>query len=412
VLFTLFAQWFTDGFLRTKRVANEGQLRDARLSESTNEIDLSQLYGLSCEQTIQLRTMVGGRLKSQVIDGEEYPEYYCHAGLPKAQFDRLLPRVGFDGIGLAERDRLFAMASDVTNLSVVAFNTLFLREHNRIADHLSAAQPSWNDEQLFETARNTLVVVLLKLVVEEYINHITPNHFQFRLLPGRFDRQPWYRSNWMAIEFNLLYRWHSLVPSTFLLDGRPLTIEETLWDTKVVTQAGLGRVMAAASTQAAGRIGLFNTHEFLVERADLTSIKQARVARLASYNDYRRLCGLPPAANFADINPSDPAVRAALAARYATAEDVEFYPGLFAEPLVPNCVLPELMLTMVAFDAFSQALTNPLLSPQVFNKQTFSATGLKIIRTTNSLSEIVHRNLPAGSPQYPVTFTRPDFVRE
>ena len=27
-------------------------------------------------------------------------------------------------------------------------------------------------------------------------------------------RKPWNRSNWIAVEFNLLYRWHSLVPDT------------------------------------------------------------------------------------------------------------------------------------------------------------------------------------------------------
>jgi prostaglandin-endoperoxide synthase 2 len=48
---------------------------------------------------------------------------------------------------------------------------------------------------------------------------------------------------------------------------------------------------------------------------------------------------------------------------------------------------------MVALDAFSQALTNPLLSENVFNETTFSLEGMKIIEKTRSLREIVARNV-------------------
>jgi prostaglandin-endoperoxide synthase 2 len=51
---------------------------------------------------------------------------------------------------------------------------------------------------------------------------------------------------------------------------------------------------------------------------------------------------------------------------------------------------------MVANDAFTQALTNPLLSRQVFNDTTFTNTGMGMIKSTSSLQEIVTRN--AASP--------------
>ena len=61
-------------------------------------------------------------------------------------------------------------------------STLFLREHNRIADRISRA------------------------VIEDYINHITPIKFPLFAEPGIGVREKWYRQNWMSIEFNLLYR--------------------------------------------------------------------------------------------------------------------------------------------------------------------------------------------------------------
>ncbi|MFM7318534.1 MAG: heme peroxidase, partial [bacterium] len=60
-------------------------------------------------------------------------------------------------------------------------------------------------------------------------------------------------------------------------------------------------------------------------------------------------------------------------------------------------------------DAFSQALTNPLLSENVWNEETFSAVGWKVIHETKCTEDIVRRNakLPQGSP--PITMTQPDW---
>jgi prostaglandin-endoperoxide synthase 2 len=52
---------------------------------------------------------------------------------------------------------------------------------------------------------------------------------------------------------------------------------------------------------------------------------------------------------------------------------------------------------MVAVDAFSQALTNPLLSEHVFNAATFTPEGMATIEQTGSLAEMVARNAPGGA---------------
>ncbi|MFD0395683.1 peroxidase family protein [Streptomyces nogalater] len=70
----------------------------------------------------------------------------------------------------------------------MALNVLFLREHNRVAGVLAAAHPDWDDERLFQTTRNTLIVLMIRVMLEEYINHITPYHFGFVLDPVRTDR--------------------------------------------------------------------------------------------------------------------------------------------------------------------------------------------------------------------------------
>ncbi|MDQ4097344.1 MAG: heme peroxidase, partial [Actinomycetota bacterium] len=139
--FPHFVQWFTDGFLRTDR---ENQLRTV----SNHHLDLCPVYGLRPTITEQLRSHRGGKLKSQVIDGEEYPPFYHDdAGKPKAEFDAL-PRLAVEpteaqGYTAAKKARVFAMGVEVERANVqpgyVMLNVLCLREHNRLCDLLARA---------------------------------------------------------------------------------------------------------------------------------------------------------------------------------------------------------------------------------------------------------------------------------
>ena len=63
----------------------------------------------------------------------------------------------------------------------------------------------------------------------------------------------------------------------------------------------------------------------------------------------------------------------------------------------PDRVLGDLMLNMVGFDAFSQALTNSLLAKEIFMRQTFNDIGWETIENTSSFQEIVNRNIGARS---------------
>ena len=287
-------------------------------------------------------------------------------------------------------------------------NVLFLREHNRLARELAREYPSWDDEQLFQTARNVLVVLLIKLVVNEYINHITPYHFQFRADPTCFKNPPWYRNNWMAVEFNLVYRWHPLIPQTYRVGGRDVSVHDTLYETQLLTDNGLGQLLEEASKQPAGQVRVFNTHPDL-RGVQQWSVEKGRGVSLASYNDYRELCDFPRVTAFNQIS-GDPEVQRRLEDLYGTVDRIEFYTGLYAEDTRPNSVLPALVGRMVGIDAFSQAFTNPLLAPRVFNPETFSPLGMETITSTRHLSDIVRRNVP-GSDKYFISMTRKGWKR-
>jgi prostaglandin-endoperoxide synthase 2 len=391
-LFAHFAQWFIDGLLRTEANA---QLQPTSRTTSSHEIDLSNLYGLNEAQTYALREGIDGRLRSQFVNGEEFPPFYYRTeGVPDSRFASLPePHVPHGWLPPMQRRRLFAMPLARSNGSIgfVMMAVLFLREHNRIARLLKAAYPTWDDERIFQTTRNILIVVVIKVAIEDYINHIAPYHFKFRLVAGRRIKKAWYRTNWLPIEFYLLYRWHALVPDRLQFGNRVLPVQETRYHNELLFHHGLWDAFVGATRLRSGQIGPVNTPDFLLS-IEAASVNLARSVELRSYNDYRELFGFPRVTSFQQIS-SNPLVRERLAELYGNVDRIELYAGLYAEDVRPNSPLAPLMGRMIGVDAFSHALTNPLLAERVYNAATFSSEGLEIIDTTRTLRDIVLRNV-------------------
>ncbi|MEA2213266.1 MAG: prostaglandin-endoperoxide synthase 2 [Solirubrobacteraceae bacterium] len=416
VMFMFFAQWFTDSFLRTS-------LTDFRKTESNHEIDLCQIYGRNINATNLLRSGQGGRLKSQLIKGDEYPEFLFASratGQPpvfRPEFEGLFDPTFITDVILRsapeqQTDTFFAVGLEHGNSTIgnTVMNTVFLREHNRVAGILAADNPEWDDERIFQTTRNVLIVILLKLVVEEYITHIAPFHLPIEAVPLIADRELWNRPNWCAIEFNLLYRWHPLVPDTIGSGRGALDASGFRNNNPLVLDLGIEAVTAMCSNEPAGKIGLGNTPAFLVDSSNPSwpSVEQATVAlmrnaRLRSFNDYREAYGLPRLTSFEQLTP-DPGVRSQLEALYRDIDQLEWYVGIFAEDYPDYTLMGQLLTYMVANDAFTQALTNPLLARNVFNDATFTKAGMQIITKTRSLQDIVRRN-SASPDAVRVSFT-------
>jgi prostaglandin-endoperoxide synthase 2 len=424
-MFAAFAQWFTDSFLRTahafeyddegnvKRDSAGAPLREPgreRKNTSNHEIDLCQIYGLNERQTGILRLKDPadrGCLKYQNGGDGEYPPFLLEhrpdnnrAPLPlKHEFADLHPderiirsiflRADHNDNGY---ETIFATGLEHSNATIgnALLNTIFLREHNRVARLIASDNPGWDDERVFQTTRNVMIVLLLKIVISDYIRHITPLNLPLEFQPGFAETQSWYRTNRISIEFNLLYRWHSLVPSEFSFMPNPADPSGFRHNNAWLMQTGVGKAVDLFSKQRAGRIGAGNTPRYL-RAVKQDTVTLMRAARLASYNDYRARFGLSRAGSFGDVT-KDPALNDKLRTLYNDDIDsLEWYAGLFCEDHGEDMIMGKLLMTMVAHDAFTQALTNPLLSTEVFREETFSAAGWRVINGASRLTDIVQR---------------------
>ncbi|GFE50457.1 hypothetical protein So717_22100 [Roseobacter cerasinus] len=235
-LFPSFAQYLTDGFIRTR---TDEKVQDRLKKDTSNHnIDLCPLYGRTDAQTRALRikdpaSEDRGTLKSQLLgDGAFGPFLFDGDDIHK-DFKGILD----DPLGLgnldqaiaeataddkpevaervrAKRGRLFAFGSDRASSvpRTAMIDTLLLREHNRLASELGTRYADWDDDRVFETARNIVIVQFIKMVVEDYINHIAPTHYRLKADPKAAWGAKWNRPNWITTEFSLLYRWHALIP--------------------------------------------------------------------------------------------------------------------------------------------------------------------------------------------------------
>ncbi|WP_298843936.1 peroxidase family protein [uncultured Roseobacter sp.] len=420
-LFPAFAQYLTDGFIRTETedLTAGGETVKTRLKRNTSnhEIDLCPLYGRTEDQTDALRLRSNrkgsrGRMRTQTINGEDYAPFLYKDGKVDPDFAVLDHPLGESKIDDEKRARLFAFGGDRANSvpQTAMMNTLFLREHNRLAGEIETENPDWDDDRVFETARNTVIVLFIKIVVEDYINHISPMPFNLRADPAAAWNAVWNKPNWITTEFSLLYRWHALIPDQIRWGGKMQPVGSTFMNNSLLIDGGLGGAFADISATQAAELGPRNTAEPLLH-IEVSSIEQDRFCQLAGFSDYCDYLGQNRPFSFESIS-SDPEVAGMLRKFYRNTRDVDFHVGLFCEDRVKNSPLPNVILIFVALDAFSQALTNPLLSKHVFKPSTFSGPGWKAIQNTSTIREVLARNVTTELGDTFVGFTRREWQPE
>ena len=138
------------------------------MNQITHFLDNSQVYGSDSETAVSLRTFNKGGLKVTPRKGHHDldllpPDNQAAAGscsLPKS----------VSGIDPPPELKCFKAGDGRVNENpnMAVTQTVFLREHNRIAAELSCLNPHWDDERLYQEARR---------IVNAEFQHITYNEW-------------------------------------------------------------------------------------------------------------------------------------------------------------------------------------------------------------------------------------------
>ncbi|XP_065281622.2 salivary peroxidase/catechol oxidase-like [Dermacentor albipictus] len=135
----------------------ENGYRD-QVNSRTSYIDLSHVYGIKWDIQASVRTFNQGLLISQEVDGAELPP------------DSLFPYA--DNCSIPTENRKCAWAGDLRatqHIALLSMQTLWLRQHNRIARNLSSINPHWDDEKVFQTARRICEGIFQHIVYKEWL---------------------------------------------------------------------------------------------------------------------------------------------------------------------------------------------------------------------------------------------------
>ncbi len=134
------------------------------MSQITAFIDGSNVYGSSDTKAASLREGKGGRLLVQKSRGKD-----------------LLPANPAE-CSDAQKQRFCFRAGDLRvneQIELALLHTIWLREHNRIADGLFTLNPNWSDEIIYQESR--------RIVIAE-MQHITYNEFLPLILGPEYMR--------------------------------------------------------------------------------------------------------------------------------------------------------------------------------------------------------------------------------
>lgn len=364
-------------------------------NEITGWIDASFVYGSDDIRAAALRTLDGtGKLKTSA------------GNLMPFNVDNLP-----NGNGVRAPEELF-LAGDVRaneQPGLAAIHTIFVREHNRLAEIIAAENPELSGEDIYQKARALVAGMTQRIVYNEFV----PLLIGKNTLSRYKGYDPLVDASMINEFSHAAYRvGHTMLSPTILrLDANGNEIAEGhlplfagFFNIETITQqGGIDPILRGLANQVSQNVDLLlidDVRNLLFGNADaggmgmdlaVLNIQRGRDHGLGTLNDVRVALGLKPYKRFGQIS-SDPKVRRALRKTYGrgNVDDIDLFTGVLAEDLVPGALVGETQVALfkLQFEALRDGdrfyWRNQFKGPE--NK-----ANRKLIRST-TLSKLITRN--------------------
>nr|XP_033817250.1 prostaglandin G/H synthase 2 [Geotrypetes seraphini] len=377
IMFAFFAQHFTHQFFKTD--AKRGAAFTKALGHG---VDLNHVYGETLDRQHKLRLFKDGKLKYQMVDGEMYPPT-----VQDTQVEMIYPPHIPDHLKLAVGQEVFGLVP-----GLMMYATIWLREHNRVCDILKKEHPEWDDERIFQTTRLILIGETIKIVIEDYVQHLSGYHFKLKFDPELLFNQRFQYQNRIAAEFNTLYHWHPLLPDTFQIQDKEYSYQQFMFNNSVMLEHGVSQMVESFSRQIAGRVAGGRNVPPAVQKVAIASIEQSRQMRYQSMNEYRKRFQLKPFSSFQELTGEEE-MATELEKLYGDIDAMELYAGLLVERPRPGAIFGETMVEMGAPFSLKGLMGNAICSPEYWKPSSFGGdVGFQIVNTA-SLQKLVCNNV-------------------
>lgn len=387
--------FFPAGYLPFSRSAYDPDTgtSNARQQISTQSayIDASNVYGANTARATALRAN-DGTGKLAIGPGDLMPKN-----------TQLYPNAPNN------HDSLYYFAGDIRaneQLVLLAMHTLWVREHNRIATEIGAANSHLTGDQIYQAARRKVIALNQAITFNEFI----PTLLGSESIPVYTGYNPGVDST-IANEFSAgLYRLgHSMVSEKIQrLDSSLQTIAEgwtslrdAFFRPDRLTEGGsIDPLLRGAAKQVCQNIDTHVVDElrnFLFGNPgagglDLAAlnIQRGRDHGLPTYNEMRVILGLPSIRSYSQIT-SDDNVRNSLISVYSNINEIDLWIGMLAEDHVSGALVGPTL-----YAGLKKQFLDLRDGDRFWYENVYYGELLAEIKSTK-LSDVIKRNTSIGS---------------
>ena len=319
-----------------------------QVNEISGWLDATNIYSNNAECLTELRANDGtGRLK---IDEDK--NLMPHADDPEFCF------VTVDDFFLSGDERVNE------HIGLTSINTVFVLEHNRLADEIRKNNPDLSGDEVFNRARNIVAAQIQKITYEDFLP----------LLLG--ERLPEYKGYDDQVNAGVANVWavagfrlgHTLLSSRIRIidengnETDSLKFRDAFREPEKVVEIGIEPILRGFASQVCQKIDIFIRDEFrnflfgfpgrtgnpVIGAFDLASlnIQRGRDHGIPDYNTVREAYDLRQNKNFSDIS-SDSKVQKRLKEAYETTENIDVWVGGLAEDPQGDSQLGELFHAII-----------------------------------------------------------------
>ncbi len=388
-----------------------------QINAVTSFLDLSQVYGSSDAIADALRTHAGGLMKTS--PGNMLP-YDNSTYFTPAQ----LAIINMANDAQAVPTQNLFVTGDVRgneNVELTALQTLFVRNHNMIANELAKEHPGWTDEQLYQEARKINIAQEQIITYQYYLPDLLGKNAMPAYTGYDSTVDPSISTEFSTVAFRF---GHSLLSGNIERHGNngtdipgdptgdaSISLATDFFDPNVLNPSGVidpltGHIStdidailkgdADGNSNAMDLSAINEIRNLLFANGGLQDngqdlmardVQRARDDGIGSYNDVRVAMGLSPVTSFSQIT-SNVQVQNELQKAYGTVDNIDPFEGGLAEDHVAGSDMGPLF-TSILVNQFTRLRSG---DRYFYLNENWNSDELNILRQGNTLGKVIEAN--------------------
>ncbi len=287
-------------------------------------------------------------------------------GRLKASDKNLLPHADDPEFCFLTVDDFFLSGDERVNenIGLTSLNTVFVLEHNRLADEIRKKSPDLSGDQVFEKAKNIITSQIQKITYKDFLPFLLGEHLpEYKGYNEEIDARV--VNVWAVAGFRL---GHTLLSSNIRIidsDGnetQSIPLRDAFREPEKVVEIGIEPILRGFASQVCQEVDVFIRNEFrnflfgnpvrtgnpVVGGLDLVTlnIQRGRDHGIPDYNTIREAYGLARNDSFSDIT-SDQEIQDRLKKAYGTTDRIDVWVGGLAEDPKGESMVGELFHAIV-----------------------------------------------------------------